>query len=56
LVVGGVADVCVFDPKAAWVVHPAGLRSHGRHTPFGGYELPGCVRATVVAGRVAFLA
>ena len=56
LTVGGVADVCVFDPQAAWVVEPAALRSQGRHTPFSGYELPGCVRATVVAGRVAFAA
>jgi dihydroorotase len=56
LTVGGVADVCVFDPKAAWVVAPAALRSQGLHTPFSGYELPGCVRATVVAGRIAFAA
>ena len=56
LTVGGVADVCVFDPQAAWVVEPAALRSQGRHTPFSGYELPGRVCATVVAGRVAFAA
>ena len=54
LAVGGKADVCVFDPQAAWIVDPVALRSQGRHTPFSGYELPGCVRATVVAGRVAF--
>jgi dihydroorotase len=54
LAIGGVADVCVFDPQAAWVVDPVALRSQGRHTPFSGYELPGCVRTTVVAGRVAF--
>lgn len=56
LVVGGVADVCVFDPRAHWVVQPAALRSQGRHTPFGGYELPGCVRATLVGGDVVFQA
>ena len=56
LVVGGVADVCVFDPQAPWVVEPAALRSQGLHTPFGGYELPGRVRTTVVAGQVAFSA
>jgi dihydroorotase len=53
LVVGGVADVCVFDAGAHWRVEPAALRSQGRHTPFAGYELPGRVRATVVAGHVA---
>jgi dihydroorotase len=56
LVVGGVADVCVFDPRAAWVVEPAALRSQGRNTPFSGYEVPGRVRATVVGGHVAYSA
>ena len=56
LVVGGVADVCVFDPQAAWTVTPAALRSQGHHTPFEGYELPGRVRATVVGGHIAYQA
>ncbi len=54
LVAGGVADVCVFDPQAAWKVEPCALRSQGKHTPFSGYELPGRVRFTIVDGRVAF--
>ena len=53
-VVGGVADICVFDPQAAWTVEGAALRSQGQHTPFGGYELPGRVRATFVAGHLAY--
>ncbi len=53
LIEGGVADVCVFDPNARWPVTPAALRSQGKHTPFAGYELPGCVRYTVVAGGIA---
>jgi dihydroorotase len=56
LVVGGVADVCIFDPQAAWVVEPSALRSQGKHTPFSGYELPGRVRTTLVGGQVAFQA
>ena len=52
--VGAPADVCLFDPQAAWTVTGAALRSQSKHTPFGGYELPGRVRATVVGGRVAF--
>ena len=54
LVEGGVADLCVFDPQAAWTVQADALRSQGKHTPFSGYELPGSVRATVVGGQVAF--
>ena len=56
LVVGAAADLCIFDPTAAWTVQPAHLRSQGKHTPFFGYELPGCVRYTIVGGRVAFQA
>jgi len=54
LSVGSVADVCVFDPQADWTVTPSALRSQGHHTPFGGYELPGRVRATVVGGHIAY--
>jgi dihydroorotase len=53
LVEGGVADVCVFDAQAHWTVHPAALKSQGKHSPFVGYELPGRVRYTLVAGHVA---
>ena len=56
LVVGGAADICVFDPQAAWTVEGSALRSQGRHTPFGGYELPGRVRTTIVGGHVAYQA
>jgi dihydroorotase len=55
---GGVADVCVFDPQARWPVKPELLKSQGTHTPFAfehsGFELPGRVRATLVAGTVAY--
>src|SRR5450830_1513368 len=54
LVVGGVADLCVFDPQAAWTVQSSALRSQGKNTPFSGYELPGQVRCTIMAGRIAF--
>ena len=54
LTVGAVADVCVLDAAAHWVVQADALRSQGKHTPFGGYELPGRVRATLVGGRIAF--
>nr|WP_316640743.1 dihydroorotase [uncultured Roseateles sp.] len=57
LVEGGVADVCVFDGEAHWAVTPDQLESQGKHTPFAfditGFELPGRVRYTVVAGHVA---
>ncbi|MDT7834420.1 dihydroorotase [Aquabacterium sp. OR-4] len=55
---GGVADVCVFDPAAVWTAEPRLLKSQGKHTPFAfetsGTALPGRVRATLVAGTVAY--
>ena len=56
LVRGGVADICVFDPAAEWVVAPEALRSQGKHTPFSGYQLPGRVRYTLVGGLLAYQA
>jgi dihydroorotase len=54
LAVGACADVVLFDPDTRWTVNPAALASQGKHTPFLGYELAGQVKATIVAGRLAF--
>lgn len=54
LAIGSVADICVFDPAARWKVDAKALASQGKHTPFLGYELAGQVKATVVAGHIAF--
>jgi dihydroorotase len=54
LAVGAPADLCIFDPKHAWRVTPAALRSQGRNTPFAGYEMTGRVVCTLVAGEVAY--
>ena len=51
---GGVADLCIVDPQAAWTVKPQELASQGKSTPFGGYELPARVRCTLVDGRIAY--
>jgi dihydroorotase len=55
LAIGSVADICVFDPNARWKVEAGALASQGKHTPFLGYEVSGQVKATIVAGHVAFL-
>ena len=54
IAVGGVADLCIFHPGEHWVVGPDTLRSQGKHTPFGGHELPARVCATLVGGQIAF--
>ena len=54
LAAGGIADLCVFDPAAEWVVTPDALRSQGKHTPFAGYPMRGRVRFTIAAGQLAY--
>jgi dihydroorotase len=52
--VGAPADICIFDSQAYVKVTPASLRSQGKNTPFLGYELPGRVCFTLVAGEVTY--
>lgn len=54
LVEGGVADLCVVNPQAAWTVAADALVSQGKCTPFNGYELPARVQLTLVNGHIAF--
>jgi dihydroorotase len=54
LAVGSPADVVLFDPSVRWTVNGAALASQGKHTPFLGFELTGQVKATIVAGKLAF--
>jgi dihydroorotase len=54
LSVGSAADVVLFDPNVRWTVNGSALASQGKHTPFLGYELTGQVKATIVAGKVAY--
>ncbi len=54
LALGAVADVCVLDVTAPWVVHSAEFQSKSRNTPFAGRELVGRAAVTLVAGRVVY--
>jgi len=54
LVEGGVADICVVNANTDWQVTASALTSHGKHTPFSGWVLPGCVRCTLVGGQLAY--
>ncbi len=53
LAIGAAADICVFDPRAGFVVTRDALRSQGKNTPFLGLELPGRVRYTLIDGHLA---
>jgi dihydroorotase len=49
---GAVANVCVFDPSARWLVDPTRMASRSHNSPFSGDELTGRVRHNVVFGEV----
>ena len=48
---GAVANLCVFDPEAAWTVDPSMLVSKSNNTPFAGHTLKGKVLHTFFKGR-----
>jgi dihydroorotase len=50
IVEGRVADLCIVDPGAIWVVEPERLASRSRNTPYAGRKLTGRVRHTVFHG------
>jgi dihydroorotase len=54
LVVGGPANLVVFDPDAEWTVDPFTFRSKGRNTPFAGRRLTGKVLQTFLGGTKTF--
>jgi dihydroorotase len=51
---GAPADLCMFAPDESWTVDGTTLASRSHHTPFARHEMPGRVRCTIVAGRVAY--
>ena len=54
LKVGALADLCVVDSQAEWLVSPQNLFSQGQHTPYLGYMLPARVMQTWVNGECVF--
>ena len=54
LVEGAPADVTIFDPSAKWTVDAAAFKSKSGNTPFGGWELTGRPRWTIVEGRIVW--
>ena len=52
--VGGVADLMIADLDEKWIVDPAKFVSKGKNNPFGGYELCGVVKYTIVDGEIKY--
>ena len=53
---GGVADLTIADLGESWVVDPTQFVSKGKNNPFGGRELFGAVKYTIVDGEIKYQA
>jgi dihydroorotase len=51
---GSVADVTILDPNQTITVDSKSFKSKSRNTPFDGWQLRGCVKYTVVAGKIVY--
>ncbi|MEG0764436.1 MAG: dihydroorotase [Pseudoflavonifractor sp.] len=54
LTIGSDGDAVIFDPEERWTVDPEAFLSKGRNTPYGGKELRGRVKYTIVGGEVVY--
>jgi len=52
--VGAAADICIFDPTDYAQCSTASWYSRGHNSPFLGWELPGRVSYTLLAGQVVY--
>ena len=52
IAVGSIGDITLYHPEHSWTVIPSHMKSRSTNTAFPGWELPGCVVATVVGGKL----
>jgi dihydroorotase len=53
---GRVADIAIIDPVVEWQLDREALHSKSKNSPFGGWNMKGAARATLVGGRVVWQA
>ncbi len=54
LSVGADADICIFDHNEDWQLNADTIYSHGKNTPFLGWNFQGKVKYTLINGRLLF--
>jgi len=54
LSIGVNADICIFDAEKDWQLNGDSIQSHGKNTPFLGWNFLGRVSHTLVAGQRLF--
>lgn len=56
LAVGQIANLCLIDPEKEWVLNTDEMLSHGKNTPFSGWNFKGKVVRTIIEGTTVFSA
>lgn len=54
LLVGSMADLCIFDPNYQWTLSVQDMHSVGQNSPFLGWEFKGKVMYTLIKGQVVY--
>lgn len=54
LAVGQTANLCLIDPQKEWVFSIDEMLSHGKNTPFSGWNFKGKVIHTIIKGNTVF--
>ena len=54
LSLGANADICIFDEQEDWQMDAGCVHSHGKNTPFYGWNFQGKVKHTIVDGKLLF--
>jgi len=56
LAIGQAANCCLIDPEKEWVFSSDDMLSHGKNTPFSGWNFRGKVIRTIIEGKSIFSA
>ena len=51
---GCTADITIFNPDEEWTIDPEKFASKSRNTPFGGMNVKGRIKYTIVGGKVIY--
>ena len=54
LAVGNIADICIYDPDSDWQLDTDSMLSHGKNTPFEGWNFQGKNRYTIIGGELVY--
>lgn len=54
LAVGQSANLCLIDPEKEWTFNAKDMLSHGKNSPFTGWNFTGKVVATLIEGKTVF--